>query len=128
VREHVPPESVIVQDRYAGLPDPSELYTTPDQPYLPQLVLTRHYAVDQGTLEELRAAGVEYVAVCERITERFFGHPRRFGSEDARARFERRRDRYAALFEQGTLVFEAGSSRIAGAPVNPVVRLYRIAP
>jgi hypothetical protein len=128
VRENVPPESVIAQDRYAGLPDPSELYTTPDQPYLPQLVLTRHYAVDEGTLEELRAAGVEYVAVCERITERFFGHPRRFGSEDARARFERRRARYAELFERGTLVFEAGSSRIAGAPVNPVVRLYRIAP
>jgi len=128
VRDHVPPEGVIVQDRYAGLPDPSELYTTPDQPYLPQLVVTRHYAVDQGTLEELRTAGVEYVAVCERITERFFGHPRRFGSEDARARFERRRARYAELFEKGTLVFEAGRSRIAGAPVNPVVRLYRIAP
>ena len=128
VRDHVPPESVIAQDRYAGLPDPSELYATPDQPYLPQLVLTRHYAVDQGTLEELRAQGVEYVAVCERITERFFAGKRRFGSEDARARFERRRARYAELFEEGTLVFEAGSSRIAGAPVNPVVRLYRIVP
>ena len=128
VREHVPPESVIAQDRYAGLPDPSELYTTPDQPYLPQLILTRHYAVDQGSLEELRAQGVEYVAVCERITERFFGRPRRFGSADAQARFERRRARYAELFEEGALVFEAGSSRIAGAPVNPVVRLYRIVP
>ena len=57
VREHVPPESVIVQDRYAGLPDPSELYTTPDQPYLPQLILTRHYAVDQGIARGAARAG-----------------------------------------------------------------------
>jgi hypothetical protein len=128
VRDQLPPGSTILQDRYAGLPDPSEGYSTPDQPYLPQLVLTRHYAADQGTLEELRAAGVEYVAVCERITERFFTNDRRFGSAEARARFERRRARYAELFEGGTLVFEAGSSRIAGAPVNPLVRVYKIVP
>jgi len=128
VARNVPPESQIVQDRYAGLPDPSEGYFTPEQPYLPQVVLTRHYAVDVGTVDELRARGIEYVAVCERIYERFFGHERRFGSEGARANFERRRARYAELFEKGTLVFEAGASDIAGAPVNPIVRLYRIAP
>jgi hypothetical protein len=128
VKHSVPPESALLQDRYAGLPDPSEGYSTPEQPYLPQLVVTRHYAVDYGTLDELRARGIEYVAVCERIYERFFGAPRRFGSEDTRARFERRRARYAELFEKGTLVFEAGASAIAGAPVNPVVRVYRIAP
>ena len=128
VGAHVPAASAIVQDRYAGLPDPSEGYSTPQQPYLPQLVVTRHYAVDYGTLDELRARGIEYVAVCERIYERFFGAPRRFGTDLAREKFERRRARYAELFEQGELVFEAGSSTIAGAPVNPIVRLYRIAP
>jgi len=128
VERHVPPESFILQDRYAGLPDPSEGYSTPEQPYLPHVVLTRHYAVDHGSFDELRARGVEYVAVCERIYERFFTHVRRFGSEGARANFERRRARYAELFEKGTLVFEAGASDIAGAPVNPIVRLYRVAP
>lgn len=127
VRDHVPAESMILQDRYAGLPDPSEGYSTPEQPYLPQLVVTRHHAVDEGTVAELRARGIEYVAVCERIYERFFQDDRRFGSKEARRRFERRRERYAELFAEGTLVFEAGASRIAGAPVNPVVRVYRLA-
>jgi hypothetical protein len=128
VREKVPPESAILQDRYAGLPDPAEGYSTPQQPYLPQMIVTRHYAVDYGTLDELRARGIEYVAVCERIYERFFKKDRRFGSPDVRERFERRRTRYSALFEQGQLVFQAGDSLLAGAPVNPVVRVYRIVP
>jgi hypothetical protein len=128
VRDRLPAESIVLQDRYAGLPDPSEGYVTPDQPYLPQLVLTRHHAVDEGTLAELRARGVEYVAVCERIYERFAKPDRRFGDAGARERFERRRARYAELFAEGTLVFEAGASRIAGAPVNPVVKVYRVAP
>jgi hypothetical protein len=128
VRDELPAESAILQDRYAGLPDPSEGYSTPDQPYLPQLVLTRHHAVDEGTLAELRARGIEYVAVCERIYERFFQEDRRFGDAGARERFERRRARYAELFAEGTLVFEAGASRIAGAPVNPVVKVYRLTP
>lgn len=127
VARHVPVESVILQDRYAGLPDPSEGYSTPEQPYLPHVVITRHYAADAGDLDELRRQGIEYVAVCERIYERF-SDERRFGSDEVREDFLRRRDRYAELFEQGTLVFEAGASDIAGAPVNPTVRLYRIAP
>jgi hypothetical protein len=128
VRDEIPAESVVLQDRYAGLPDPSEGYSTPQQPFLPQLVLTRHYAVDLGTLDEVRARGVEYVAVCERIYERFAADDRRFDSAATRERFERRRAGYAELFAKGTLVFEAGASRIAGAPVNPVVRVYRIVP
>jgi hypothetical protein len=128
VDRHVPPDALILQDRYAGLPDPSEGYSTPEQPYLRQVVLTRHYAVDHGSFDELRERGIDYVAVCERIYERFFTNKRRFGSEGARANFERRRVRYAELFERGRLVFEAGASDIPGAPVNPIVRLYRIAP
>jgi hypothetical protein len=126
VRSEVPPESEILQDRYAGLPDPSEGYATPEQPYLPQLIVTKHYAVDYGTYDELVARGIEYVAVCDRITHRFFTNTRRFGSEETRLKFERRRDRYAEIFARGELVFEAGTSRIPGAPVNPIVRVYRI--
>ena len=128
VRAEVPPESALLQDRYAGLPDPSEGYSTPEQPYLPQMVVTKHYAVDYGAYDELVARGIEYVAVCDRITHRFFANTRRFGSEETRQKFERRRDRYAEIFARGTLVFEAGTSRIPGAPVNPIVRVYRIAP
>lgn len=126
VRDDVPPESGILQDRYAGLPDPSEGSWTPSQPYLKQVVVTRHYAADYGNYDELVARGIEYVAVCERITQRFFETDRRFGSEEARRRFERRRAFYGELFARGELVFEAGTSRVAGAPVNPIVRVYRI--
>jgi hypothetical protein len=128
VRREVPPEGAILQDRYAGLPDPSEGYFTPEQPYLPQMIVTKHYAVDYGTYDELVARGIGWVAVCDRITHRFFTNTRRFGSEETRRKFERRRDRYAEIFARGRLVFEAGSSRIPGAPVNPIVRVYRIGP
>jgi hypothetical protein len=127
VRREIPPGSAILQDRYAGLPDPSEGYSTPEQPYLPQMIVTKHYAVDYGTYDELVARGIEYVAVCDRITHRFFTSARRFGSEETRLKFERRRDRYAEIFSRGELVFEQGTSRIPGAPVNPIVRVYRIA-
>jgi hypothetical protein len=122
----VPPESAILQDRYAGLPDPILAYKTPEQPYLDTWVLTRHYAVDYGTFDDMVAAGIEYVAVCDRTFGRFFGAPRRFDSDATRERFERRRARYAELFERGELVFEAGSSRVVGVAVNPVVRVYRL--
>jgi hypothetical protein len=129
VRHDLPPGTAILQDRYAGLPDPSEGYSTPEQPYLPQMIVTKHYAVDYGTYDELVARGIEYVAVCDRITHRFFTTERRFGSEETRQKFERRRDRYAEIFRRaGPPVFEAGTSRIPGAPVNPIVRVYRIAP
>ena len=100
--------------------------STPEQPYLPQMIVTKHYAVDYGTYDELVARGIGYVAVCDRITHRFFANTRRFGSEETRRKFERRRDRYAEIFARGQLVFEAGTSRIPGAPVNPIVRVYRI--
>jgi len=126
VRAHVPPESAILQDRYAGLSDPVLRYKTPSQPYLDAWVITRHYAVDYGSVDDMRAAGVEYVAVCERAYGRFFGPARRFGSDETRARFERRRARYAELFARGELVFEAGRSLVTGVAVNPVVRVYRL--
>jgi hypothetical protein len=126
VRDRVPAESAILQDRYAGLSDPILGYHTPEQPILETWVLTRHYAVDYGTVDDMVAAGIEYVAVCDRTYGRFFGAPRRFDSDEVRARFERRRERYAELFERGELVFEAGSSRVAGVAVNPVVRVYRL--
>jgi hypothetical protein len=74
-RTHVPPESAILQDRYAGLPDPILAYKTPEQPYLDSWVITRHYAVDYGTVDDMIAAGIEYVAVCDRTFGRFFGAP-----------------------------------------------------
>jgi hypothetical protein len=126
VRANVPPESAILQDRYAGLPDPILAYRTPAQPYLDTWVLTRHYAVDYGSYDDVVAAGIEYVAVCDRTYGRFFGAPRRFDSDATRERFERRRARYAELFERGELVFEAGTSRVTGVAVNPVVRVYRV--
>jgi hypothetical protein len=126
VRKEVPSDGAILQDRYSGLPDPSEGYFTPEQPYLPQMIVTKHYAVDYGTYDELVARGIGWVAVCDRITHRFFTNTRRFGDEATRAKFERRRDRYAEIFARGQLVFQAGHSLIPGAPVNPVVSVYRI--
>lgn len=126
VRAHVPAESAILQDRYVGLSDPILGYETPEQPTLDTWVLTRHYAVDYGSVDDMVAAGIEYVAVCDRTYGRFFGAPRRFDSDDVRERFERRRARYAELFERGEIVFEAGSSRVAGVAANPVVRVYRL--
>lgn len=128
VRDHVPWEHAIVQDRYAGLPDPVAGFTAEEQPELAPWVVTRHYALDYGSVDELRAKGFQWVAVCDRIYEPLFLTERGFGSEATRRSFETRRDRYAELFERGTLVFEAGDSSMSGVPVNPEIRLYRLAP
>jgi hypothetical protein len=57
VRDQVPAESAILQDRYAGLSDPILGYKTPEQPTLQTWVLTRHYAVDYGSVDDMVAAG-----------------------------------------------------------------------
>jgi 4-amino-4-deoxy-L-arabinose transferase-like glycosyltransferase len=126
VREELPPDATILQDRYAGLPDADWGYWTETNSPLPQPLTTRHFAPEFGDIAGIREAGIEYVAVCSRAYERFFDGDTAFGSDAVRERFERQKRGYEELFAEGELVFEAGDARVAGAPVNPTVRLYRI--
>jgi hypothetical protein len=74
----------------------------------------------------MRSEGIEFVAVCGRAFSRFFEEDVQFGSDESRDRFEQMRTGYSELFDEAALVFEAGGPRIAGAPVNPIVRVYAL--
>lgn len=126
VRDELPANAAILQDRYAGLPDARMGYPSEAYPALPQTLHTEHFASDYGSVAEIRAAGFGYVAVSGRAYERFLGETPRFGSDEVREEYERRRDGYLALFEDGELIFEDGTALVLGAPVNPVTRLYRV--
>jgi hypothetical protein len=126
VQDEVPESSQILQDRYAGLPDAQWGYFTDSNRVLAHSLTTKHFVGEVGDLDAMRAAGIEYVAVCGRAFDRFFDEDVEFGSAKARERFETLRSVYEDLFEHGELVFEAGNPQIAGAPVNPVVRVYFI--
>jgi hypothetical protein len=126
VRSHVPEDAHILQDRYAGLPDPRWGYFTETNVLLPQPITTQHFVGEFGDVAKMRSEGIQYVAVCGRAFSRFFEDDVKFGSDESREHFERMREVYTALFEEEDLVFEAGGPLISGAPVNPIVRVYAL--
>ena len=128
VRREVPEDARILQDRYAGLPTERWGYSTETNAVLPHRIYTRHFVGELGDTAQMRADGIDYVAVCGRAFSRFFEEDVKFSSEESRAHFEAMRAVYEDLFENEELVFEAGGPKIAGAPVNPIVRVYRLEP
>jgi len=126
VRKTIPEDSRILQDRYAGLPDRRWGYFTDANALLPQPITTLHFAPEFGDVAKMRSEGIEFVAVCGRAFSRFFEEDVKFGSDESRDRFEQMRTGYSELFDEVALVFEAGGPRIAGAPVNPIVRVYAL--
>jgi hypothetical protein len=126
VKDTVPEDARILQDRYAGLPDRRWGYFTETNPLLPQPITTRHFVGEFGDVAKMKSEGIEFVAVCGRAFSRFFEDDVKFGSDESRAHFETMRDVYTELFDEERLVFEAGGPKIAGAPVNPIVRVFAL--
>ncbi len=113
LRANVPPGTLIVQDKRVNLPALG----------LPYAVEGRFFAADAGTLDDLRARGVIYVAVAEGDYGRFFRENFR-PKEDEKSDYVRRRDFYDQLFREGTLVLECPSGTLQY--LQPHLKLYRI--
>jgi hypothetical protein len=136
IRENLPPDAKIAQDRYVALPDSDArnqrgLNRTP----LSQVIVTDRFAVDLGTPEVLQANGFSYVATCALSYGRFLMKGQIFPSEEKEGLFRQRLERYKLLFQQADLVWESHRSDpmketwysvTSHIPVNPVVRLYRL--
>jgi len=126
VKGTVPEDARILQDRYAGLPDRRWGYFTETNELLLQPITTRHFVGEFGDVAKMKSEGIEFVAVCGRAFSRFFEDDVKFSSDESREHFEAMRDVYTELFDENQLVFEAGDPKIAGAPVNPIVRVFAL--
>ncbi|MFZ4682906.1 MAG: hypothetical protein ACOYMS_10405, partial [Terrimicrobiaceae bacterium] len=75
------------------------------------------------TIDELRARGIEYVAVSEGDYGRFFltTHKPRGGDQDD---FERRRTFYERLFAEGRVIWECRAGDLQY--LQPAIKLYQL--
>lgn len=126
IGKKVPVKAVIAADDRVRIPAKSpagELRRFCEVPPLAQEVRVAVFAADLGSLEEMRATGVTYVAVAEGRYDVFF-KKRRSGTRGKEELFERRREFYRRLFEEGRLVWSRNTGHIG--TLNPGLRLYQI--
>jgi hypothetical protein len=115
LRAHVAPGTVIVQDKRVDL----------DALGLPYEFWGKLFAADQGTIDQLRAWHVEYVAVAEGDYGRFDAKALR-ATDAGAADFNRRREFYHQLFAEGELIFECPPGTLQY--LQPRLKLYRLRP
>lgn len=121
VQENIPADAVIVQDKRVNLPS-RENERHADSPYfLQQTLLGKLFAADVGTIEELRARGIRYVAVSEGDYGRFFLKTHQPG-ESGKDEYERRKRFYEVLFTEGKILWEcpAGPQQY----LQPAIKFY----
>ncbi|MEO8350387.1 MAG: hypothetical protein ABI680_01570, partial [Chthoniobacteraceae bacterium] len=124
LNSEVPPDAIIAKDNRIALPDPKRRKHSARRGFVPQTILAKKYAADLGTLEELRARGVSFVAVSEMDYGKFFLESLR-PQESEREDFERRRAFYEQLFTGRKPVFEREKSTVLY--LHPGIRVYTIA-
>lgn len=125
VRAHVPADAVIVQDKRVNLPNRKDPRHADSPYFLEQPLLGKLFAADLGTIGDLRAQGISYVAVSDGDFGRFFlkTHTPR---EEEKAEYDRRRAFYEQLFAEGELRWEspAGLQQY----LQPSIKLYYLPP
>lgn len=123
IEQNLPSEAVLVVDPRSGLPVTDKKADAKRQQPLAQKVLGQKYASDFGSLEELRAKGITHVVVSESDYGRFF-LPSLRPHSSYKAEYERNRQFYSRLFEEGVLLW----SRERGTVIylHPGIRVYAI--
>gem|GEM_PF-404030 len=123
IANELPPDAGIAQDNRVGLPMPGDPRSPDPGIRLPQTVTGSMFAADLGTVAELRARGIRYVAVSGSIFNRFFlkgQRPREDGKDD----FLRRQAFYNDLLTNAKLIWHSPSGRLQY--LQPDLRLYEI--
>lgn len=113
LRANVAPGTVIVQDKRVNLAVLN----------VPYELRGKLFAADVGTIDELRAQGIRFVAVSQGDYGRFFldnHQATAAGSED----FNRRKEFYRRLFAEGQKVFELPAGTLQY--LQPSITLYRL--
>ncbi len=123
VNRELPRDAVIVQDKRVGLPSQGDPRFEGSGMEISQRVDDQFFAADAGTLSELQAAGIRYVAVSEGDYGRFFLKTHKPRAEEA-GEYERRKKFYEELFSIGTLIWESPSGQMQY--LQPSIKLYRL--
>jgi hypothetical protein len=123
LHEKVPPAAVIAKDNRIALPDPARKKDAARVGVIAQKVIGARFVADLGTVEELQAKGVNYLAVSESDYGRFFLKGLRPQASE-RDDFDRRKAFYESLLREGDLVFERDRGTVIY--LHPGIRVYRL--
>jgi len=115
LRAHVPPGTIVVQDKRVDL----------DALGAPYDLRGKLFAADEGTIDQLRANGIRYVAVAEGDYGRFFLKNHEATADGAEA-YQRRKTFYTRLFAEGTRLFECPPGTLQY--LQPHIMLYELPP
>jgi hypothetical protein len=106
IQDNLPPTTTILQENKVQLPDPeykkTSAYITKS---LPHRIITVKSAADAGTMDELVAQGITYVAICN--YQRYFESSKKpiLTNKKNRLRYAARKQFYKDLFNRGKLVW-----------------------
>jgi hypothetical protein len=115
LKANVPAGTVIAQDKRVDL----------DALKLPYEFRGKLFAAEVGTIDELRATGIEYVAVAEGDYGRYFLKKLRPTDEGAE-KFAKYYEFYKRLFAEGEKIYECPAGRLQY--LQPHIMLYRLPP
>jgi hypothetical protein len=115
LEQHVPRGTVIAQDKRVDL----------DALHLPYQFRGKLFAPEVGTIDELRAQHIEYVAVAEGDYGRYFEKKLR-PTDDGAAKFAKYHEFYDRLFKEGEKLFECPAGTLQY--LQPHIILYRLPP
>jgi len=125
VKKNVPPDATIVQDKRVNLPSRDEKRHADSPYFVDQTMLGKLFAADVGTIDELRARGIRYVAVANDDYNRFFLKTHKPKAEE-RDEYERRKAFYTQLFAEGTLLWQCPSG--PQQYLQPAIKFYYLPP
>jgi hypothetical protein len=126
VATHLSEQKVLTED-YTALDGAGDPWRYPHQSRIKaQIVRVRSIADGAETIDDLKAAGIEYVAVAEPKYERYFRAGVHAVSHDQEEQLLQHRQFYRELFERAELVWSSVPSPPSHAYVNPELYLYRL--
>ena len=121
VRANIPKDATIVQDKRVNLPNRNDPRQSDSPYFLKQPLRGKLFAADEGTIGELRAAGIHYIAVSEGDYGRYYLDTHKPRAEE-KADYDRRKAFYTQLFADGKLLWECkGGDNIY---LQPAIKLY----
>jgi len=118
---NLPAGAIVAQDAAVGLPDPDHHKQKGMKREFPLDVLGSEFAPDLGTIDELRAKGVRYVATTPKKSQRYTSGGM-VPSDEVKDQFERRKAFYAALPQQAKRLWNRPMLEID--TLHPGLELY----
>ena len=124
IKVNLPADAVIAEDHRVNL-SPTKANGVSKNARVPQKVYNANFAPDLGTLDELLKKGVTHVAICKQSYGRYFKDETK-PRDGVKTGFDKRREFYARVLEEGELVQEWPSGTISY--LQPGIKLFRVAP